>query len=249
MTPLRQRMIVEMIRRGLARRTQESYLWGVISLANHYNRSPDRISERDIEDFLLSMSRRHLAPASVRLAWNGIAFFYRHVLGRLSKDFHPVLPRQRQRQPEILSPREVDAIIQQARRLRNRLLIILAYSGGLRVDEVRRLKWTDIDRDRRTIRIDQGKGQKDRYTALGQRAIERPLHVAQPTARRHARHDAGIITLRSHPLPRVHPAYHQLTIPICLPAVRSNGRVTTHATRGGYCANSYSHWAGGSIND
>lgn len=171
MTPLRQRMIVEMIRRGLARRTQESYLWGVISLANHYNRSPDRISERDIEDFLLSMSRRHLAPASVRLAWNGIAFFYRHVLGRLSKGFHPVMPRQRQRQPEILSPREVDAIIQQARRLRNRLLIILAYSGGLRVDEVRRLKWTDIDRDRRTIRIDQGKGQKDRYTVLGQRAI------------------------------------------------------------------------------
>jgi len=69
-------MIVEMIRRGLARRTQESYLWGVISLANHYHRSPDRISECDIEDFLLSMSRRHLAPASVRLAWNGIAFFY-----------------------------------------------------------------------------------------------------------------------------------------------------------------------------
>jgi len=52
MTPLRQRMIVEMIRRSLARRTQESYLWGVISLANYYNRSPDRISERDIEGFL-----------------------------------------------------------------------------------------------------------------------------------------------------------------------------------------------------
>ncbi len=171
MTQLRERMIVEMIRRGFAPRTQESYLWGVTSLAGYYHRSPDRISESEISEFLLSMSSRQLAPSSVRLAWNGIAFFYRHVLGGLSADFHPVIPRQRQRQPEILSPQEVEAIIGQARGLRNRLLIVLAYSGGLRVDELRRLQWTDIDCDRRTIRIDQGKGHKDRYTVLAQRAI------------------------------------------------------------------------------
>ncbi len=171
MSKLRTRLLDTMQQRGLAKRTQEAYVWAVKGLADHYGRSPARIGEAEIAAYLLALSKRGRAPETVRLAWNGIAFFYRHVLGGLSKGFHPTLPKRRSRQPDILSEREVDAILRHAGGLRNRLLLTLAYSGGLRLDELRRLTWWDLDYDRKLIRVDQGKGAKDRFTTLADRAV------------------------------------------------------------------------------
>ena len=170
MTRLRKALYDAMQARGFAERTQETYVWAVKGLADFYRRAPDRISEADIQVYLTDLSGRR-SPSTVHLAWNGIAFFYRAVLNGFSEDFHPTLPKKRQRQPDILSEREVDAILKQAGGLRNEVALTLAYSGGLRVDELRSLTWADIDYDRKLIRVDQGKGAKDRFTTLADRAI------------------------------------------------------------------------------
>jgi site-specific recombinase XerD len=80
--------------------------------------------------------------------------------------------RQPQKLPEILSREEVSTIIEATRTVRDRLLLMLAYGGGLRVSEVTHLRWSDLDRDRGLIRIEQGKGKKDRYTVLPRCVVE-----------------------------------------------------------------------------
>lgn len=177
---LRDRMEREMVLRRLALRTRKSYVEAVVALAKHYRRSPDRLSEREIQGYLLHlMEERKLALSSCRVALHGLRFFYHETLRREELEFD--LPRARapQRLPEILSREEIERLFAGAKRYKHRVLLMTAYGAGLRVSEVCALEVTDIDSERMMIRVEQGKGQKDRYSLLSPRLLKELRHYWQ----------------------------------------------------------------------
>ena len=166
MTKLRQAMIDAMLVRGFAVNTHESYLSAVEGLAKYYHRSPERLGSDEIQDyFLYLVKERHLAPASCRLSLNGIRFLYKEVLQREFKAKIQV-PKRPQRIPELLMRKEVAAILEACHNHKHWMLLTVCYGCGLRVSELVNLKVGDIDGERRLLRIDQGKGAKDRLVEI-----------------------------------------------------------------------------------
>lgn len=167
MTPLRQKMIDAMLVRGLSPRTHRSYLAAVTDLARYYRRSPDLISGEELQAyFLYLVKERHLAAASCRLQLNALRFFYLHVLNR--DDFGVTLsvPKREQRIPELLQRCEVGRILTVCGNLKHRVLLATCYGCGLRVSEVVALQVRHIDDERGLLRVEQGKGRKDRAVIL-----------------------------------------------------------------------------------
>lgn len=173
MKELRQRMIDQMTLRGLSPRAHESYLWAVSGLAHHYNQSPEQLNTEQIQAWLLHLEReRHLCWSSLNIAVSGLRFFYFDTLG-----WEPVrleIPRRKaqSRLPEVLSREEVDQLISGVSNIKHRTLLMTIYAAGLRVSEAVRLRVRDIDSARMTIRVEQGKGHKDRYTILSPRLLD-----------------------------------------------------------------------------
>ena len=166
MTPLRQAMIDAMLMRGFAVRTQHSYLSAVEGLAKYYRRSPTQLNTGDIQGyFLYLVKERELAPASCRLALNGIVFLFREVLHRpFEVEIH--IPKRPQRIPELLTRQEVGAILAACINRKHWMMLTVCYGCGLRVSELVHLQVRDIDGERRLLRIDQGKGAKDRLVEI-----------------------------------------------------------------------------------
>lgn len=170
---LRTRMIDDMTLRGMATKTLDGYVRAVSGLAAHYHRSPDRISDREVQAYLLHLMReRKLSWSSCNVAVHGLRFFYHQTLGREKTTFHIPGPRKPSKLPEILSQEEVARLFAHTGLPRHRVLLMTAYAAGLRVGEVVRLRVQDIDSDRMTIRVEQGKGAQDRYTLLSPRLLE-----------------------------------------------------------------------------
>jgi integrase/recombinase XerD len=173
MSELRTRMINEMTVRGMAVRTQDSYLRAVSGLADYYHRSPDQITDREVQDYLVYLMReRKLSFSSCNVAVYGLRFLYHQTLGREEITFRIPGPRKPSRLPEILSREEIARLLVSTGLPRHRVLLMTAYSSGLRVSELVHLRVRDIDSDRMTIRVEQGKGAKDRYTLLSPRLLE-----------------------------------------------------------------------------
>jgi site-specific recombinase XerD len=163
----------DLVVRGLAERTRESYLAAVVGLTKFYHRAPDQLSQREVEAYLVHLAEeRKLAWNTRSLITNGLRFFYHTTLGRKQMEF--AIPRAKApaKLPEILSREEVARILSQPRNLKHRVLLMTAYAAGLRVSELVRLRVTDLDSDRMTIRVEQGKGSRDRYTLLSRRLLE-----------------------------------------------------------------------------
>jgi site-specific recombinase XerD len=173
MGELRDRMNQDMIVRGLAERTRESYLEAVAGLAKHYRRSPAELSQREIEAYLVHLAEeRKLAWNTRSLIINGLRFFYHTTLGRSKLELVVPRPRPPAQLPEILSREEVARILARPNDRKHRLLLMTAYGAGLRVSELVALRVGDLDADRMTIRVQQGKGSRDRYTLLSPRLLE-----------------------------------------------------------------------------
>ena len=173
MSELRTRMIDDMTLRGMAAKTLDGYVRAVAGLAAHYHRSPDRISDREVQAYLVHLMReRKLSWSSCNVAVHGLRFFYHQTLGREKTTFHIPGPRKPSRLPEILSREEVARLLAHTGLPRHRVLLMTAYAAGLRVGELVRLRVRDIDSDRMTIRVEQGKGKQDRYTLLSPRLLE-----------------------------------------------------------------------------
>lgn len=172
MTELRERMIRDMQLRRFSERTQESYLQGVRGLAKHYMRPPDQLSDRDVQDYILHMLNvRRLAWSTCNTYASGIKFLYGVTLGRTSTCL-AIPPRKvEQRLPDILSRREIERLFAATANRKHRTLLMTIYAAGLRVGEAVRLRAADIDSGRMTIRVEQGKGRKDRYTTLSPRLL------------------------------------------------------------------------------
>jgi len=173
MTPLRQRMINEMTLRRFAPKTQEAYVAAVAGLARHYKQSPEKIDKQMIQDYLLYlMQERKMSWSSCNVAVSGLRFFYTQTLG-MDAMFLSIPPRKPDSiLPEIFSAEELERLFSALTNQKHRTLLMTTYAAGLRVSEVVNLKVTDIDSGRMMIRVQQGKGRKDRYTILSRRLLE-----------------------------------------------------------------------------
>ena len=171
MTPLRKRMIRELELRRKAPTTVSSYVKAVEELARYYRRSPDRISTEEIRDYMhFLIVGKKLSYSSCNHKIVAINFFFREVVRRKVNLRVPM--KRSGRLPEPLSREEVARLFDTAENQKHRVLMMTAYSGGLRVSELVRLKPQDIHSDRMLIRVNQGKGRKDRYTLLSQRLLD-----------------------------------------------------------------------------
>ena len=173
MTPLRKKMIDAMTLRGFSPRTHQSYLTAIIDLGNYYHRSPDTLSVDELQTyFLYLIDKKQLAPASCRVVLNAIRFLFEKVLQRTSFTLSIVIPRKPQKIPELLSIREVKSIINATRNLKQKTLLLLCYSCGLRVSELVNTRLTDIDADQHYLRVEHGKGNKDRLVILSETTLQ-----------------------------------------------------------------------------
>ena len=171
MGALRTRMVEEMKLRNFSPRTQQSYLAAMIGLVKHHRRSPDQLTQEEIRVYLLHLEKRGLSPSSRNVAISGMKFFYHQMLGWNEKQLF-IAPRRRSWQlPEVLSPKEVERLLLATSKQRDRCLLMTAYATGLRVSELVRLKVSAIDSERMMVRVEQGKGRKDRYTILSSRLL------------------------------------------------------------------------------
>jgi site-specific recombinase XerD len=167
MTPLRAKMIEAMQVRGFSPRTHESYLDAVKGLAGYYHRSPDALNIEEVRDYFAYLAIvRGLAPASCRLALNGVRFLYLKVLGRTDFDVEIPVPKRPQRIPELLTGKEVGAILDATANPKHHALLATGYGCGLRVSELVGLQVRHIDGERGLLRVEQGKGAKDRNVTL-----------------------------------------------------------------------------------
>jgi integrase/recombinase XerD len=171
MGALREKMIEEMKLRRFSPRTQKSYLAVMVGLARHYRQFPDQLKQEQIRTYLIHLQERGLSSSSQNVAISGMKFFYHQILGwNEQRLFLP--PRKRSwRLPEVLSQSEVERLFLATQRHRDRCLLMTAYATGVRVGELVRLKVSDIDSQRMTVKVEQGKGKKDRYTILSQRLL------------------------------------------------------------------------------
>ena len=188
MTPLRQRMLDAMVLRGLAARTQETYLWNVEQLARHYHRSPDQLSDEQVQAYLLFLlQERHLSRSTVNQASCSVRFLVCDVLGQTERRLQIPLGRTPQRLPELLTRAEVAALLGAASTVKARTLLMTAYASGLRLSELCALRGCDIDSapERMCIRVVQGKGARDRYSLLTADLLEQ-LRLYWRSCRRHA---------------------------------------------------------------
>ncbi len=173
MTPLREEMIRQLQLQRLAPNTQQAYVRAVKGLAGHYDRSPDQISIREIRAYLhYLLVERELSWSSCNVAACGIGFFCSKVLGWESAQID-LPPRTRpKRLPEVLSREEIRRLFDAAQNPKHRALLMTVYGGGLRASEVVSLKLVDIESDQMTIRVEQGKGRKDRHTILSAHLLQ-----------------------------------------------------------------------------
>ena len=174
MTFLRQRMTEDMQVRNLALNTQTSYLQQVSLFARHFNKSPEELGPEEIRAYQIYLTNeRKLAPGSILIAVAALRFLYKVSLKR-EWPFDEVIPapKKPQKLPVVLSPEEVLEFLRCVRNAKQRTILTTCYAAGLRVSEAIHLKPTDIDSKRMVIRVEQGKGQKDRYTMLSPQLLE-----------------------------------------------------------------------------
>ena len=172
MTPLRKKMIAEMQLRRFSLNTQESYLRSVTELAKHYNKSPDCIRNEQLKEYVLFLTNeKNLCWRSINNKTSGIRFLFEKILNR--KDVSLAIPpRKTPRQlPEILGADELVRLFESVNNIKHKTILMTAYACGLRVSEVINLKVGDIDSSRMMVRVEHGKGDKDRYSILSPRLL------------------------------------------------------------------------------
>ena len=175
MTRLRQRLIEELVLRGYSDKTKEAYVHAVAGLATHYSRSPELLSDEQARSYLLHLHTGTSKSAStLNVAVSGLRFFYRFVLRRPFYHIERAMPRvQRQRRrPKAYSMEEVQRLLKVGcAQPKHRVFLMTVYGAGLRLNEACHLRPEHIDRSAEQIRVEQGKGRKDRYTILPQRLL------------------------------------------------------------------------------
>ncbi len=171
-SPLRQRMIEDMTLRKLNPKTQSTYIRAVVNLTRFLGRAPDTAEAEDLRRYQLHMVEQETTSTTLNATITGLKFFFEVTLDRpeaMKRMHHVYQPR---RLPEVLSGDEVTRVLQGAGSLKYQAALGVAYGAGLRASEVVHLKVTDIDSERMVIRVEQGKGKRDRYAMLSPSLLE-----------------------------------------------------------------------------
>ena len=205
MKPLRQRMIEDMQLRNLTPETQRSYVHYVAEYARYFNLSPELLDAEAIHQYLLYLlNERKLSPESVNTCVSALKFLYLTTLEMPWPDEYFPRAKRPQKLPVVLSHEEMLLFFDHVPGLKNRAALMTCYGAGLRVSEAVALKVSDIDSQRKLIRVEQGKGQKDRYAMLSERLLTvlrrywiafRPAHYLFPSWRPERHMNASTLQL------------------------------------------------------
>jgi site-specific recombinase XerD len=170
---LYEKMKKDMELKNLSSRTIVTYLGCMKGFVLHYGRSPEELSDNEIKEYLyFLLKEKEASQSTINQTYSALRFFYERTLGR---EWDPMkIPRGRPRKklPVVLSIEEVQSIFSATKNLKHRTILETIYSGGLRIGEALHLKVTDIDSKRMMIWLRQAKGNKDRYTLLGERTLK-----------------------------------------------------------------------------
>ncbi|OXM82701.1 tyrosine-type recombinase/integrase [Paenibacillus rigui] len=178
----RQRLKDELLLRGYSSKTVKAYLGQVDRFFRYIHEQGLFWSHQTISEYSLFLLNHHRSHAYVNQAISAIKFYFQKVLSQHESATY-IRPKKEQKLPHVLSLNEVMRILNSVDNLKHKAILYLTYSSGLRVSEVVRLRWQDFDKDRKTLRIRQGKGRKDRLTLLSDTALEVFLqyyHQEQP---------------------------------------------------------------------
>jgi len=173
MTLLRQRMTEDMQVRNLSPHTQSSYVLQVSLLARHFEKSPDLLGPEEIRSYQVYLTNeKKLSPCSIHVSVAALRFFYRVTLKK-KWEFDEIIPAPKapKKLPVVLSPEEVLFFLGCVESVKQRTILTVCYAAGLRISEALHLQPAAIDRQRMVIRVEQGKGQKDRYVMLSPKLL------------------------------------------------------------------------------
>ncbi len=163
----KEKMIRQMELRNFSKGTQLTYLSSVNKLCSYFNREPEEISTTEVEDYILHLQEEGVcAESTIFSRINAFKFLINKALDRRDAPFIIEKRRGPKPLPEVLSVNEVKRVINGADNLKRRVMLLLAYSAGLRASEIVNLKIKDIDSERMLVRVVEGKNRKDRYTVL-----------------------------------------------------------------------------------
>ena len=170
---LQDQMKMDMELKNFSPRTRDCYLACMKSFARHFGRSPEQMGEVEIREYLYYlMKEKKVSQSVVTQTYSAMKFFYETSLQRKWNTLKIPRAKARKRLPVVLSRQEVQSIFLATRNLKHKALLMTIYSGGLRLGEATHLKVFDIDSKRMMIRVRHGKGNKDRYTLLGNRTLD-----------------------------------------------------------------------------
>lgn len=173
MTPLRQKMIEDMQLRGLAERTQQSYLAAVQGLAKYHDKSPAELSEGELRAYLLYLkNEKQVSASTCNQVLSALKFLYQQTLKQKWPLLDFVKPASQKKLPVVLSRKEVVRVLGQVRKDHYRVCLNTLYSCGLRLNEGLSLQVGDIDSSRMMLHLKGGKGNKDRYVPLPERTLQ-----------------------------------------------------------------------------
>jgi integrase/recombinase XerD len=170
--PLRLRMLEDMRMRQLNGKTQTAYIRAVRRFAGFLGRSPDTATAEDLRRFQLHMAEQGTSSMSINATITGLRFFFEVTLGRGELMTMMSAVREPHKLPVVLSREEVARLLAAVRNPKHRAALSVAYGAGLRASEVAALKVSDVDGQRMTLRVEQGKGRKDRYALLSPVLLE-----------------------------------------------------------------------------
>ena len=171
-SPSRRRMIEDMTVRGFAPATQQGYIRAVKDFTAFLGRPPDQAGVEDLRHYQLHMRSEGASPTTMNAAVSALRFFFAVTLGRNTASAGMTTVREPRKLPLILSPDEVARLLDAAPGLKYRAALSVGYGAGLRASEVVSLKVSDIDSERMVIRVEQGKGRKDRYAMLSEPLLD-----------------------------------------------------------------------------
>jgi integrase/recombinase XerD len=171
-SPLRQRMIEDMSLRHFGEKTQKDYIRAVKNLTIFLGRSPDTARAEDLRLFQLHLTESRVRPPSINFTVTALRFFFTVTLDRADAIKHLTFVAEPRKIPLVLSPEEVARFLEAAPGVKYKAAFSVAYGAGLRVSEVAALKVSDIDSERMMLRVEQGKGRKDRYAMLSPLLLE-----------------------------------------------------------------------------
>jgi integrase/recombinase XerD len=171
-SPLRQRMIEDMTARRFKEKVQKDYVRHVRTFAAFLGRSPDTATSEDLRRFQLHLARQQIGAASINAAIAALRFFFTVTLERPDLVRPLRIVNEPRKAPVVLSQEEVARLLEAAPGVKYKAALSVAYGAGLRVSEVVALKVSDIDSQRMTLRVEQGKGQRDRYVMLSPQLLE-----------------------------------------------------------------------------